>query len=67
MSSVATNPRVVFYERVEVKETIFYDGDGLQKEPDIWWDSEEVKRKYIERSMVCEWAASSKENTRDLQ
>ena len=41
VSSVATNSRVVFQERVEVRETIFDgEGDWAQKESDIGWVSE---------------------------
>jgi hypothetical protein len=67
VNSGVTNLRLVFRERVEMREAIFdYEGDRAQKESDIWWASGETKRKWIERSVVCEWVVSSKEKTRDL-
>lgn len=54
MSSVVTNPRAIFRERVEVRGAVFDDeGDRAQKESGIWWASGKAKRKQTERSVVC--------------
>ncbi|EIE75879.1 hypothetical protein RO3G_00583 [Rhizopus delemar RA 99-880] len=54
MSSVVTNPRAIFRERVEVRGTVFDDeGDRAQKESGIWWASGKAKRKQTERNVVC--------------
>lgn len=67
-SSGATNPRVIFWERVEVREAVFNDeGNRAQKESDIESTSGEIKRKQIERNVVCEWTINIKGKTRDPQ
>ena len=47
----------------------YYDEDdrAKKKESDIWWVSGKTKRKQIDRSAACEWTASSKGKTKDLQ
>lgn len=67
MSSVATNARVIFRERVEVRKAVFGDEDDqAQRVSDIWWASEGTKRKQIKRSAVYEWVVSSKGTTKDF-
>jgi hypothetical protein len=49
----ATNPRAIFWERVEVREAIFDEGNRAQIESDMEWTSEEIKRRQIERSVFA--------------